>query len=202
MSYAGLLEILYTAICGRLRNFDSVSEALSNYKKIGFGEPKSILCDSKIVIEAAKTIFKSKHIQFTLCLQSYLLQINDNKTVSKIAPLFNKSSPDDTQKGQKGLFEIAFNKVYNNVKSSEQETVLSEMFSERQYLADKYTRLHFNPLTNESVCIQQSVQILRRRTVHCLTTKLLARSCRRNNSFEDTLAFIRDRLRVKYRNLD
>lgn len=105
MTYSGVLEILFTAICGRLRNFDSVAEALSNFKKLGFGEPKSVLCDHRIVIDAVKSVFKTKHIQFTLCLQSYLLRLNDTKSIQRIAPLFNKSSPDDTVKGQKGILE-------------------------------------------------------------------------------------------------
>jgi hypothetical protein len=62
ITLAGVLEILYTAICDRTRNFNSVSETLSNFKKSGFTEPKSILCDDKIVIDAAKSVFKTKGI--------------------------------------------------------------------------------------------------------------------------------------------
>ncbi len=94
-------------------------------------------------------------------------------------------------KGPKGIFETQFNKIYDTIKSAEHETILHEMFKEKEYLADKYTKNHFNPLSNESVCIHQSVQILRRHTVHCLATKLLLRSCRRNNTFEDTVSYIR-----------
>lgn len=105
MTFAGVLEILYTAICDRTRNFNSVSESLSNFKKSGFGEPKSILCDDKIVIDAARTVFKTKGIQFTLCLQTYLLRLDETKILAQIAPLFNKSNPLDIVKGQKGIFE-------------------------------------------------------------------------------------------------
>lgn len=105
MTLTGVLEILYTAICDRSRNFNSISETLSNFKKAGFTEPKSILCDDKIVIEAARSVFKSKGIQYTLCLQTYLLRLDESKIIKQIAPLFNKSNPDDVVKGPKGIFE-------------------------------------------------------------------------------------------------
>lgn len=75
---------------------------------------------------------------------------------------------------------------------------LREIFENKELFAHRFTRHNFNPLSTELTSVIKGIQLMKCQTVDSLCLRLLLRTPRRQEGFEDLIAYVRSFNQMQY----